>query len=59
MDKVLPIIIICSVGIALALTYIGFVVVRACFFKNKRPKRRNEFEIEEDSLTIRLGRRKR
>ena len=58
MDKVIPIIVICSVGIAFALGYIVFVVVRS--FTAKRGRRpRNEFEIDEDSLTIKLGKRRK
>lgn len=56
MDKVLPVIIVCSLGIAGALGYIAYLIVSA--FRTKRGKRRNEFEIDEDSLTIRLGKKK-
>lgn len=56
MDKVLPIIIICSIGIAAALGYIVYVIVRA--IQARRGKRGNEFEIDEDSLTIKLGRKR-
>ena len=56
MDKVLPIIIICSLGIAFALGYIVYLIVKS--FKIKRGKRFNEFEIDEDSLIIKLGKRK-
>lgn len=56
MDKVLPIIIICSIGIAAALGYIVYVIVVA--LRAKRGKRSNEFEIDEDSLTIKPGRRR-
>ena len=63
MDKVLPIIIICSVGIAFAIGYIVFVIVNTFRSKygkrGKQGKRRNEFEIDEDSLTIRLGKKRR
>lgn len=57
MDKILPIIIICSIGIAAALGYIVYVIVGS--FRSKRGKRRNEFEIDEDSLTIKLGKHKK
>ena len=57
MEKVLPIIIICSIGIAAALGYIVYLIVS--FFRAKRGKRRNEFEIDEDSLTIKLGRKRK
>ena len=56
MDKVLPIIIICSLGIAVALGYIVSVIVRAVL--RKRGKRPNEFEIDEDTLTIHLRKKK-
>lgn len=57
MDKVLPIIIICGVGIAVTIGYIIFVIARAISFK--RGKRPNEFEIDDDTLTIRLGKRRK
>lgn len=58
MLKVLPIIIICSVGIAAALGYIIFVAVKAVC--NRRKKlRRNEFEIDDDTLIIRLGKKRK
>ena len=57
MDKVLPIIIVCGVGIALSFAYIVFLCVRA--LRAKPPaKRKHEFEIDENVLTVRLGRRK-
>lgn len=56
MDKVLPIIIVCSVGIACAIAYIVFLIVSS--FRSRRGKRRNEFEIDEDTLTIKLGKKK-
>lgn len=56
MNEVLPIIIICSVGIAAAIGYIIFVIINS--FRSKRGKRLNEFEIDEDSLTIKLGRKR-
>ena len=57
MKKVLPIIIVCGVGIALCLAYIAFICVRA-WRVNPPTKRKHEFEIEEDVLTVRLGKRK-
>ena len=58
MDKVIPVIVVCSVGIAAALSYIVFVAVRAIMVKRGvRP--RNEFEIEDDTLVIKLGRRRK
>ena len=57
MDKVMPIIIVCAVGIGLCLAYIVFLCVKA-LRTNPPAKRKHEFEIEEDVLTVRLGRRK-
>lgn len=59
MTKVIPIIVICSVGIALALGYIAFVAVKAISAKRGSKRARNEFEIEEDALTIKLRKRKK
>ena len=56
MEKVLPVIIICGVGIALSIAYILSLTVKAL---RKRPPRKREFEIEENVLTIKLGRRKK
>lgn len=58
MDKVLPVIIICSVGIALCLAYIVYLCVRSLRRKPPRGRRRNEFEIEDDTLVIKLGGKK-
>ena len=57
MKKVLPIIIVCGVGIALCLAYIIFLCVKA-LRANPYAKRKHEFEIEDDVLTVKLGRRK-
>lgn len=62
MKQVLPVIIICSVGILACLAYIVYVVVRALRRKPPKPrtnKNRNEFEIEDDTLIIKLGRKKK
>ena len=56
MNKVLPVIIVCSVGIALCFAYIVYLCVRA-LRSNPPAKRKHEFEIEEDVLTVKLGRR--
>ena len=56
MEKVLPVIIICGVGIALCVAYILSLTVKAL---RNRPRRKREFEIEENVLTIKLGRRKK
>ena len=54
MDKILPIIIVCGVGIVLCLGYILVVSVKAI---RRRPRRKREFEIEEDVLVIKLGKK--
>ena len=56
MKQVLPIIIICSVGIALCLAYIIALIVKSIC---RRPRKKREFEIEENVLTIKLGKRNR
>ena len=56
MKKVLPIIIVCGVGIIACLAYIVVVCVNAF---RARPRRKREFEIEEDVLVINLGKRKK
>ena len=57
MNKVLPIIIVCGVGIGLCFAYIVFLCVRAVR-ANPPTKRKHEFEIDEDVLTVKLGGRK-
>lgn len=58
MDKVLPIIVVCSVGIALCLAYIVYMCFKMLRAKlPKRPPR--ELEIEDDVLTIQLKRGKK
>ena len=55
MGKILPVIIVCGVGIVGCLAYIVAVIVKAL---RRRPRRRREFEIEEDVLVIKLGKGK-
>lgn len=55
MEKVLPVIIVCSVGIVACLVYIVVVCVKA----KRGSLRKKEFEIEEDVLVIKLGKNKR
>ena len=55
MEQVLPIIIVCGVGIVACLAYIVAVSVKAL----RRSPRKREFEIEEDVLVIQLGKRKK
>ena len=56
MEKVLPVIIVCSIGIAASLAYIVALSVKTL---RARPRRKTEFDIEENVLTIKLGRRKK
>ena len=58
MNKVLPIIIVCGVGIALSLAYIIWLCVKAVR-TNPPARRKHEFEIDEDVLTVKLGRKKK
>lgn len=54
MEKILPVIIVCGVGIVACLTYIVAVCIRAI---RRRPRRVREFEIEDDVLVINLKNR--
>ena len=57
MKSVLPIIIICSVGIAFCLAYIVVLCVKAVR-ANPTIKKQHNFEIDENVLTINLSKRK-
>ncbi len=59
MNKVLPVIIICAVGIALCLGYIVYLCVMSFRRRMPRERKRNEFEIEDDTLIIKLGKKKK
>ena len=56
MEKVLPVVIVCGVGIAACLAYIVAVGIKAI---RRHPSRKREFEIEEDVLVVKLGKRKK
>ena len=56
MEKALPVFIVCGIGVALSLTYILVLSIRTL---KTRPRRKQEFEIEENVLTIKLGKRKK
>ena len=56
MEKILPVIIVCGVGIVACLGYIAAVSIKAVC---RRPRHKREFEIEEDVLVIKLGKRKK
>lgn len=57
MEQAIPIIVICSVGMAVCLAYLIYALIKALRNKGKFRKR-NTFEIDEDSLTIKLGKKK-
>ena len=57
MKKVLPIVIICGVGIALCLAYIVYLCVKS-LRAYPRTRRKHEFEIDENVLTVKLDKRK-
>ncbi len=56
MNSVLPVIIVCGAGIVACLVYIAVVCVKA---RRKRPRRVQEFEVEEDVLTLKLSKRRK
>ena len=56
MEKVLPIVIVCGIGILACMAYIVVISVKAL---RARPRRGREFEIEEDVLVIELGKKKK
>lgn len=59
MKQVLPIIIICAVGIAASLAYIIYLCVNTLRSRPHGSKRVTQFEIDDDVLTIKLGKRKK
>lgn len=56
METALPIVIVCGIGIAACLAYIVALCVMAA---RKRPPRKRELEIEENVLTVKLGKRRK
>lgn len=56
MEKILPVLIVCGIGIVASLVYIAVVCAKAI---RRRPRRSREFEIEEDVLVIKLGKHKK
>lgn len=55
MSTALPIVIVCCVGIVACIAYIIVICVKAL---RRRPKRKQEFEIEDDVLTVKLSDKK-
>lgn len=56
MNGVIPIIIVCGVGIVASFAYIIILSVKAV---RRRPPRKRELEIEEDVLTVKLNKRRK
>lgn len=54
-EQAIPVIVICSVGMAACLGYIVYAFVK---WSRRKLGKRNTFEIDEDSLTIKLGKKK-
>ena len=54
MKIIVPVAVVCGIGIAASLVYIAAVCLRA--FRH-RPRRKCEFEMDDDVLTVHLGRR--
>ncbi len=54
MKIIVPVAVVCGIGIAASLVYIVAVCLRA--FRH-RPRRKREFEMDDDVLTVHLGRR--
>lgn len=56
MQAAMPVVIICSVGIGACLAYLVALAVVA-IRKKTRYGNRNQFEIDENSITVKLGKR--
>lgn len=57
MKQVLPIIIFCCVGIVLCLAYLVFLIVKSV--NSSKPRKRESFDFDENTLTISLKKRKK
>lgn len=57
MKQVLPIIIFCCVGIVLCLAYLVFLIVKS--LNSSKPRKRESFDFDENTLTISLKKRKK
>ena len=55
MKEILPIIIICSVGLVVCFGLLILIFVR--FLRRKTRGRREEFEMDESTLTIKLNKK--
>ncbi len=56
MKEVLPIVIICCVGIVFCVGYLVYLLIKRCFPKKKRKV--EYFDLDTDTLTIKLGNKK-
>lgn len=54
MDKILPIIIICSVGIAVCIALLIAILCKKTLLLVRRRRQKEVFDIDESTLTVRL-----
>ncbi len=57
MDKILPIIIICSVGIAVCVALLVAMLCKKILLFVRRRRQKEEFDIDESTLTVRLDKK--
>lgn len=57
MKQVLPIVIFCCAGIVLCLAYLVFLIVKSC--NACKPRKKESFDFDENTLTIDLKKRKK
>lgn len=55
MEGVLPIIIICAIGIAACFAFLGYVFVRYC--RKRFHKKKVEYDLDDRTLTIKLNKK--
>lgn len=55
MDGILPVIIICSVGIAACFAFLGYVLVQ--HLRRKIHKKKVEYDLDDRTLTIKLSKK--
>lgn len=57
MKQVLPIVIFCCAGIVLCLAYLVFLIVKS--INGDKPRKKESFDFDENTLTINLKKRKK
>lgn len=57
MKQVLSIVIFCCVGIAVCLAYLVFLIVKS--INSTKPRKKESFDFDENTLTINLKKRKK